>query len=42
MKHNAHDKCVKVTEEDYGMDFFFKNRQHAGRLTDFLETLVVN
>ena len=42
MKHNAHEKCVKVVEEDNGMDFFFKSRQNADKLVDFIETLIPN
>lgn len=37
LKHNAHDKCIKVKEEDEGIDFYFKNKSNALRLLDFLQ-----
>lgn len=40
LKHNVHDKCVKVQEEEHGIDFFFKNRQHAQGLVEFLESMI--
>lgn len=40
LKHNAHERCVKVQEEENGIDFFFKNRQQANTLVEFIESLV--
>eukprot|EP01015_Nassula_variabilis_P023847 TRINITY_DN449_c0_g1_i6.p1 TRINITY_DN449_c0_g1~~TRINITY_DN449_c0_g1_i6.p1 ORF type:complete len:476 (+),score=131.75 TRINITY_DN449_c0_g1_i6:66-1493(+) len=40
LKHNAHDKVLNVKEVNGGLDFFFKNKSHAMRLTDFLQSVV--
>lgn len=36
LKHNAHDKVLKVEEKDDGLDFFYKNKMQANRLCDFI------
>lgn len=38
LKHNAADKVLKIEQVDDGLDFFYKNRSHAMRLIDYLET----
>lgn len=40
LKNNAHDKVIKVEYCDDGLDFFYKNRAHAMRLVDFLQTIL--
>jgi nonsense-mediated mRNA decay protein 3 len=40
LKHNAHDKVIKVEEIDDGLDFFYKNKTHAMRLVDFLDGVI--
>lgn len=40
LKHNAHDKILKVEEKDDGLDFFYKNKVQAQRLVDFLQTVI--
>ena len=37
LKNNAHDKAIKIKEEDEGIDFFFNNKSQALRLLDFLQ-----
>ncbi len=32
---------MKIKEEDEGIDFFFKNKTHALRLLDFLQTVIM-
>mmetsp|Transcript_7 Transcript_7/g.10 ORF Transcript_7/g.10 Transcript_7/m.10 type:complete len:335 (+) Transcript_7:58-1062(+) len=39
MKHNAHEKCIKVKEQHEGIDFFYKDKTHALRFIDFLESM---
>ena len=36
LKHNAHDKVLKVEEEEHGINFFYKNSIHAQKLVSFL------
>ena len=38
LKHNAHDKVLKVEEEENGVNFFYKNHVHAQRLIAFLSS----
>lgn len=39
LKHNAHEKVLNVKEMNEGVDFFFKNKGHAMRLLDFLQSV---
>jgi nonsense-mediated mRNA decay protein 3 len=39
LKHNAHEKVLNVKETHDGLDFFFKNKGHAMRLLDFLQSV---
>jgi nonsense-mediated mRNA decay protein 3 len=39
LKHGAYDKVLKVTVEDDGINFYYKNTTHAQRLIDFLGSL---
>ena len=36
LKHNAAEKCLNIREVHDGLDFHFKNKSHANRLTDFI------
>lgn len=40
LKHGAYDKVLKVTTEDDGINFYYKNTTHAQRLIDFLHSLL--
>ncbi|KAL4445929.1 hypothetical protein ABPG74_010921 [Tetrahymena malaccensis] len=40
LKHNAHDKVLKVEEKDDGLDFFYKNKMQANRLVDFIQSVI--
>lgn len=40
LKHGAYDKVLKVTVEDDGINFYYKNTTHAQRLIDFLGSLL--
>jgi len=40
LKNNAHDKILKMEENDEGFDFFYKNKSHAMRMIDFLQTIL--
>ena len=40
LKHGAYDKVLKVSEEDDGINFYYKNTTHAQRLIDFLNTIL--
>ena len=40
LKHNAHEKCLKIEEIEGGLDFFFKNKTHAVRIVDFLQSTI--
>jgi nonsense-mediated mRNA decay protein 3 len=40
LKHNAHEKVLKVDQEDDGINFYYKNSTHAQRLIDFLGSLL--
>jgi len=40
LKHNAHDKVLKVEQKDDGLDFFYQNKTQAQRLVDFLAGFV--
>jgi len=39
LKYNAHDKVLKIKDLPEGVDFFYKDRSHAQRLVDFLQTM---
>ena len=39
LKYNAHDKVLKIKEMHEGVDFFYKDKPHAQRLVDFLQTM---
>jgi len=39
LKYNAHDKVLNIKELPEGVDFFYKDRSHAQRLVDFLQTM---
>ena len=40
IKHNAFDRVVKVSQEDDGINFYYKNTTHASRLIDFLGSIL--
>ncbi|CAM9129723.1 unnamed protein product [Choristocarpus tenellus] len=40
LKHNAHSQCTNIQTFRDGMDFYFSERNHAARFTDFLEGVV--
>lgn len=40
MKHNAHDKVLKVEDVDEGLDFFYKNKTHALKMIDFIASVL--
>jgi len=39
LKYNAHDKVLKIKEMHEGVDFYYKDKPHAQRLVDFLQTM---
>lgn len=39
LKYNAHDRVLKIKEMHEGIDFFYKDKTHALRLVDFLQTM---
>jgi len=39
LKHGMHDKMIKVEEVIGGVDFFFKEKGHAIKFVEFLQTL---
>ena len=39
LKSNIHEKCLKIKEVEGGLDFYFKNKNHAMRLVDFLQSI---
>lgn len=39
LKYNAHDKVLKIKDLPEGVDFYYKDRSHAQRLVDFLQTM---
>lgn len=40
LKHNAHRDTLNIKETRDGLDFFYGQRTHAIRMTDFLQTVV--
>lgn len=40
LKHNAFDKVLKVSVEDDGINFYYKNTTHAQRILDFLSSIL--
>lgn len=40
LKHNAAEKCMNIREMHDGLDFQFKNKSHANRLVDFINSQV--
>ena len=40
IKHGVYDKVLKVSAEDDGINFYFKNTTHAQRLIDFLGSIL--
>jgi len=40
LKYNAHDKVLSVKDLPEGVDFFYKEKSHAQRLVDFLQTML--
>lgn len=38
IKHNAHEKVLKVEENDDGLDFQFKIKTQAKNLVEFLQS----
>jgi len=39
LKYNAHDRTLKIKEMHEGIDFFYKDKTHALRMVDFLQTM---
>lgn len=40
LKNNIHDKCIKVSEKDDGLDFYFKNKSQANSLKNFISSKI--
>jgi nonsense-mediated mRNA decay protein 3 len=40
LKHGAYDKVLKISNEDDGINFYYKNTTHAQRLVDFLNSIL--
>ena len=40
LKSNVHRQCIKISAENYGMNFFFSCKNHAQKLVDFLNAAV--
>jgi len=40
LKHNAHDKVLKIKEAPDGLDFYYKDKTHALRMIDFLQVIL--
>jgi len=40
IKHNIHSNCLNIKQVHEGIDFYYANKQHARRMTDFLNTVV--
>lgn len=38
----AADKAVNIKEVDEGIDFYFKNKSHANRLVDFIQSKILS
>jgi len=36
LKNRVHDKCIKISEKDDGIDFYFKNKSNATSLMNFI------
>ena len=36
IKHQAYDKLLKISEDDDGINFYYKTKTHAERLINFL------
>jgi nonsense-mediated mRNA decay protein 3 len=36
LKNRAHDKCIKVSEKDDGIDFYFKSKSGANSMMNFI------
>eukprot|EP00344_Euplotes_crassus_P007682 CAMPEP_0197012248 /NCGR_PEP_ID=MMETSP1380-20130617/61826_1 /TAXON_ID=5936 /ORGANISM="Euplotes crassus, Strain CT5" /LENGTH=606 /DNA_ID=CAMNT_0042435581 /DNA_START=28 /DNA_END=1848 /DNA_ORIENTATION=+ len=40
LKNKTHDKCIKVSEKDDGLDFYFKNKSGASSLKNFITSKI--
>lgn len=40
LKHNAHEKVIKIEEEKDGVNFLFKSQAHAQRMVEFLTSVL--
>ena len=40
LTHSAHDKCLKISASEEGLDFYYKNKMHAQRMVDFLHVII--
>ncbi|GMH34161.1 hypothetical protein BSKO_01995 [Bryopsis sp. KO-2023] len=40
LKHKAHENTINVKEMHQGVDFYYKNRAHAVKFIDFLQSVV--
>ena len=40
LKNRVHDKCIKISEKDDGIDFYFKSKSGANSLVNFIHTKV--
>ena len=40
LKHNIHEKVLKVENDEGGLNFYYKNKGHAQRLVDFMQGTV--
>lgn len=40
LKNKVHDKCIKVSEKDDGLDFYFKNKSGANSMKNFITSKI--
>lgn len=40
LKNRVHEKCIKVSEKDDGLDFYFKNKSAANSLVNFIQSKI--
>lgn len=40
LKNRTHEKCIKVSEKDDGLDFYFKNKSAGNTLLNFIQSKI--
>jgi nonsense-mediated mRNA decay protein 3 len=40
LKNGVHEKCIKISEKDDGLDFYFKNKSAANSLMNFIQSKI--